>query len=203
MDETDPQSGNDRTAESLPFDAAPVSHAGGRQASEDAEAGRRWDHPFAPPQSGPAVTVSEDAIATLQKTWLKRMAANCVVPVFFALLLVEGFGRGGLLAGILIGGFAGWHMCRFAPVLMTDICRGAFAVALTQFYPWLQVGIGLVTVGPFERQLHNPFVVALATLLTGGALVVVSLVFGIIYRFFKRQPSESSSSDGPHPPGAA
>jgi len=58
-------------------------------------------------------------------------------------------------------------------------------------------------VGPFERQLHNPFVVALATLLTGGALVVVSLVFGIIYRFFKRQPSESSSSDGPHPPGAA
>ncbi|MCR9202089.1 MAG: hypothetical protein NXI04_25890 [Planctomycetaceae bacterium] len=201
MDETDPQSGSNRRVESArPLDGATASRVAGGQAGKDAEAEDRSDHPFAPPQSGPEVAVTTDAIATLQKTWLKRMAANCIVPTFFALLLVEGYGRLGLPVGILVGGFAGWHMCRFAPALMTDICRGAFAVALTQFYPWLQVGIGLVTVGPFERQLHNPFVVVLATLLTGGALAIVSLVFGVIYRLFKRQPREAPS-ESRHSPG--
>lgn len=149
-----------------------------------------FDQPFAAPRSGPDQIVAQDAIAALQQTWLKRMAANCVVPLFFALMLIDGYGRLGIPVGILAGGFLGWHMCRFAPVLMTDVCRGAFAVALTQFYPWLQVGIGLVTVGPLERHLHNPFVVVAATLLTGGALALVSLVLGVIYRLFKRLPPE-------------
>jgi hypothetical protein len=161
-----------------------------------ASAGRD-DNPYAAPEavSGIAATGAGMRIGVRWAVvWTLVFAGNLVVPLLFGWDMTEGAGRVGMalavpllwLAGLLGAGRSA--RCRPAAI------AGGICVGLSQVFPLLHFATGVVSLGVTKQLLWGPPILGevggprlasvsegfLATLLTGGLLLVAAASCGLV-----------------------
>ncbi|MEO1617339.1 MAG: hypothetical protein AAFV88_15925 [Planctomycetota bacterium] len=130
--------------------------------------------------------------------WTVVVALNCIMPFLFATSTVNRSGFLGIGLGILTFVIAGAWVGTLGPNLRKGMVSGGLIVALTQFMPIAQLLAGIcaievirflgleaeVTGAPFP--IMGPVGAYLCTILTGGALIVLTSIFGGIFVMFAR-----------------
>jgi len=153
------------------------------------------DNPYIAPTSDlivqPRSAVSPDS---WRCHWLLGYALNLIVPGLFASGTLSPAGVTGLVAAVLLMAAMGSAILTWRPSWTRPAAKGAILVALTQFFPVLQMISGMVAVSlaceitgaeslfdddHFGRKLElvGGF---LATVLTALPLLAVSIVVGAI-----------------------
>lgn len=165
------------------------------------------DDPYAPPASDLATPVLPGRRRRI--FWVVGFLANLVVPALFAAAVLTPRGWIGLLAASLALLVLGLTILAGRPSWTRPATVGAFAMAATQLFPVLQVGVGMVAVavsseatgstfpldddaGPETR--FGPVPAFLATTLGGLSLMGLSLIAGLVI-----EPIRGRGSDRPQP----
>lgn len=151
------------------------------------------DNPFAAPTvlSRPVVTSTRPRLGGLLVSWLVVFIINLPLPFMWGWTVTEGNGTAGMIVGCIAVLVAGFWLCRDAPYFMIRLCIGAVPVAVSQFFPMLQMFTGIaamwVTRLTFHLSLDGPgknmegiAEVAFCTFLTGLELISVSLALGYL-----------------------
>ncbi|MDG3004559.1 hypothetical protein [Paludisphaera mucosa] len=130
------------------------------------------------------------------RAWMLVCAGNLIVPGFFGTMLTREGGRLGMVLGVLVVLWLGRRACRHAREAVLTVVYGGWVVAVLQIFPLLQVAAGFCGVGAAVQtgramrsdytHIDDVFGGLLATLVTGGLLIVVAAVFGLIGRLAVR-----------------
>ena len=80
-------------------------------------------------------------------TWAIVFGLNMVLPLLFSVELTQHHGRLGMCAASLVLLIAGWVLCALSARTARKLILGAAIVALTQFFPILQIVTGSVSMG--------------------------------------------------------
>ncbi|APW61640.1 hypothetical protein [Paludisphaera borealis] len=128
--------------------------------------------------------------------WACVYVANLPYPLFCGVILTTDSGRMGMVLGILAVFLTGYRSCFVYREAILTVAYGGWIVAAFQFVPFLQVMAGLIGVavaeatgqaasgdlGPINTVLGG----FLATLVTGGILIALAAVLGLMTRGLTR-----------------
>ncbi len=127
--------------------------------------------------------------------WPLVFGLNMVVPIMFSVSLTRQAGQYGILAGAVLLLLLGWGLCYHLPVYAWRLNLGSVVVACTQFFPILQIVIGIISLPLARRmtglkprelsfdglpELTSELEGFFATLLVGSALIGISGVLGFL-----------------------
>lgn len=158
------------------------------------------DNPYLAPQVTDAVSSPNATIrvVSLRIAWIVAVLINLPIPVMFGISMTKGVGRLGMVVGTILVSIVGLQLCRTKAFLMLRLCIGSVLTALSQFYPVLQMLVGIVGVGisrfvcspfsPGSGDLSGPVEVTLATVLTGLGLILPSIGMGFVVGLLIRLP---------------
>ncbi|WP_165246417.1 hypothetical protein [Paludisphaera soli] len=136
------------------------------------------------------------------RAWTDVNAVNLPVPLWMGWIMGSDSGRVGMVLGVVVVYLIGRRICFTSPQEMRTVTRGGWLVAALQFFPIPQMVAGTIGV-----ELVRGFALAqpgelgtvdtllggfLATLTTGGILVVVAAAFGAASRGLRRAASLST-----------
>ncbi len=131
-----------------------------------------------------------DSLADRVPLWIVVFHLNLLIPGMLGLMVADGPARWGMLLGIIICFTLGLAICCYSKPLGTLLIWGAWPVAALQFLPMMHIFIGSAAVAGGSRfnvsgqrnvdHLDSFLGGLLATGFTGGALMGVSLLFGLI-----------------------
>ena len=140
--------------------------------------------------------------------WPAVFALNMIVPGLFYPLAIEHEGNAmachfALLLASLCLLIPGWFFCAARPKGGSALVRGALLIAVTQFFPMLQIYVGMMGIGIAgaivpKFAFHNAVVVFLVTLFLGSVLIAASAVAGYIISllFFPGHPFDENVPQG-------
>ncbi len=123
--------------------------------------------------------------------WTAVYLLNLVIPSFLAWTMTTAPARIGALGAIVILLAVGYCLCQVRPLWMLVTIRGSFLVAISQIFPILQIMCGalairsLIFIGwieeaNFREMLGTTASGFIVTMLTGGSLLLISAVLGLI-----------------------
>lgn len=116
--------------------------------------------------------------------WALAVAANLPIPLLFGLAAVAKGGLFGMCAGIGAFWLAGAVVMARVPRMRRPLVYGGCIFALSQFFPVAQLVAGAVSLELFGGT-HEPMsepAAFLATVVTGGQLLLVVLIGGLFFR---------------------
>ncbi len=125
-----------------------------------------------------------------QRYWVVVFVANLIVPLPFGLTCTEGIARMGMCAAIGLLWFLGYEAVRKIPRMGFVLNSGGSIVALSQIWPLLQFTSGFLSlsVGESVALVSRDMKIAsaigglLVTLLTGGTLMAIAWMLGLVVR---------------------
>ncbi len=129
-------------------------------------------------------------------TWVYCFMANLPVPIFLAAVLNTGTVWFGIFLGTLFLCWSGFTFCLLVPYFSKWFVQGTLAVALTQFFPIAHffAGVqGMRFAGMYRERfgeptneddsllaLHGWVEGLIASVVTGGILVLLALFFAVL-----------------------
>ncbi|WP_435015733.1 hypothetical protein TA3x_003284 [Tundrisphaera sp. TA3] len=139
--------------------------------------------------------LDRDRMRSLSLDWVFIYLLNLPVCLILGGFTTMTGGWPGMLTGILLLFALGFYSCRMSYPLGLAFIKGGFLLGLAQILPMAQLlagSMGLGLAGEFEAMSGSPlrheyelrsFASGLiATLGTGGLLMMLALVFGLIHR---------------------
>ncbi|MFN7733206.1 MAG: hypothetical protein ACK5OB_15020 [Pirellula sp.] len=157
-------------------------------------------NPYQPPAANPDAIATEtrrDRVVAgplmLSIEWTAVLCFNLIVPVLFGMGMTSEQAKIGVFLAVAMIACIGYYFCYARPLPVLFIIRGGVLVALSQFFPILQVFAGalsiqiLLTLGIIEdsdilNMLSTATAGFLAALLTGTILMIAAFVVGILLR---------------------
>jgi hypothetical protein len=108
-----------------------------------------FENPYRAPASDAVAGVARsgriDGLAFA--AWPAVFGLNMVLPLFFSTVVTEHHGRFGLCIASFVLLAGGWALCAVSASTARKVILGAALVAVTQFFPVLQIIAGSVSMG--------------------------------------------------------
>lgn len=138
--------------------------------------------------------------------WAIVFGLNMVLPLLFSVEVTQHHGRFGMGAASLVLLIAGWVLCALSARTARKLILGAVIVALTQFFPILQIVAGSVSMGiaasiqqadggggdSGRDEVGFPEITSelggfMVTMLVGGILLAFASIIGFVVSSVVRQ----------------
>ncbi|OYP30369.1 hypothetical protein [Rhodopirellula sp. MGV] len=134
-------------------------------------------------------------------TWTVILPLNLIMPIFFAMGLVQGPAWLGVAAAVLMVYAAGIWCCYRQTGIATRIMIGGSIVTLSQLVPILHMIFGMIALSLLAANVNDNFEGSLSavqaflmTVLVAIQLLTVSLMIGAVIYFIKQQMSPKNSA---------
>ena len=145
-----------------------------------------------PHQSSKRRVIHSPFVLSVQ--WTVVLLCNSVVPLLIGWTEAQqGQGQFGIILAMGLCLVLGYVACIYIPLFALIATRGGFLVALTQFFPVLQLIAGMIAIDTIRKTGIIPgqtldrgslglFDAFLVTVATGSILIGISVLFGMLLR---------------------